>query len=124
MIWTRTTLPVGMMSTIAFPSGSVLTSRLPSSLPSLEGLRMTAAFWMGLPLDFLVTWISMCEVAGGALYFRPRLTGLSCPIAGQEERSTIPKITTRWNQIERRDSMDNILRRSGRNAAANKGLGG
>ena len=69
-----TVLPVGMTSIVALPSGSVLTSRLPSSLPSFVGLKMTAAFMMGLPLNFFITVTSMWEVAGGALYLRPRLS--------------------------------------------------
>ena len=50
MICMRTGLPVGMTSMMALPSGSVLTSRLPSSLPSWMGLKTTAAFTIGLPL--------------------------------------------------------------------------
>ena len=58
-------------------SGSVLTSRLPSLLPFRVESKMTAALMMGLPLNFFGTVTSMREVAGGALYLRPCLTGAS-----------------------------------------------
>ena len=38
-----------------------------------NGIETTAAFGIGLPLNFFKTVTSMCEVAGGALYLRPRL---------------------------------------------------
>ncbi len=73
--WTRTVLPVGMTSMVALPSGSVLTSRLPSSLPSIVESKMTAAFMMGLPLNFLTTVTSMCEVGGGSFIFAAAFYG-------------------------------------------------
>src|ERR1019366_5343140 len=73
----RTLLPVGMTSMIALPSGWVLTSRLPSSTPSLYGWKTTWAPSIGFLLKPLSTVTSMCEVSGGALYLRPCCGGLA-----------------------------------------------
>src|SRR5665213_3089572 len=101
MTCTRTVLPVGMTSMAALPSGSVLTSRLPRSLPSRDGLKTTAALGMGLPLYFLVTCTSMCEVGGGALYLRPRYWLKP----GVEAKSAIHATRMKEDQTVRRDDM-------------------
>src|SRR6185437_14627611 len=102
MTCTRTVLPVGMTSIAALPSGSVLTSRFPRSLPSFEGLKTTAAFGMGLPLYFLKTCTSMCEVGGGALYLRPRYWLLK---PGVEAKSAMHATRKKEDQTVRRDHM-------------------
>src|ERR1035437_8918785 len=59
----------------ALPSGWVLISRLPSSLPSFTGWRTTWAPSIGFLLKPLITMTSMCDVSGGALYLRPCSSG-------------------------------------------------
>src|SRR3979490_56132 len=105
MTCTRTVLPVGIMSIVALPSGSVLTSRLPWSLPSIVASKMTAALLMGLPCNFFRTVTSMWEVAGGALYFRPCFSGASCAMAGRQENRAMQKRRARWDQSVRRNGM-------------------
>src|ERR1700722_8843201 len=106
MICTRTLLPVGITSITALPSGSVLTSRLPSSLPLRVESKTTAAFMMGLPLNFFDTTTSMWEVAGGGLYLRPRRAEeSSCPKADQQETRTRHRTRASWDQTARRDCM-------------------
>src|ERR1700722_12645744 len=94
-----------MTSMVALPSGSVLTSRFPSSLPFSVESKMTAAFMMGLPLNFFTTVTWTCEVAGGALYLRPRFTGASCACActNREDVRVMPSSNT--DQRVRRDDM-------------------
>src|SRR5438309_4928109 len=45
------------------------------SLPSFTGWKMTWAPSIGFLLKPLMTITSMCDVSGGALYLRPRLSG-------------------------------------------------
>src|SRR5271163_2962921 len=94
-----------MTSIVALPSGSVLTSRFPSSLPSSVESKMTAAFIMGLPLNFFTTVTWTCEVAGGALYLRPRFTGASCACAGAHRTGAKVMPSNKRDQKVRRDDM-------------------
>src|SRR4051794_7076717 len=96
---------MGIMSMVALPSGSVFTSRLPMSLPSRYGLKITAAFMIGLPFDFFVTCTVIFEVSGGGLYFLPRRVGESCP--SRLEAKAIA--STMMRTIRDRQRRNNIL---------------
>src|SRR6478735_5063388 len=100
------------MSIVAFPSGSVFTSRFPMSLPSLNGLKMTAAFMMGFPLNFLVTCTVIFEVSGGGLYLRPRFIGESCARRLEAATKAVTQTRAMRDLYEWSDSiMPFILRR-------------
>src|SRR5215469_15308923 len=101
-----------MMSIVALPSGSVFTSRLPISLPSLKGLKITAAFIIGLPFDFFVTSTVIFDVSGGGLYLRPRFTGESCANRLEVANRAVIQTTETRDQRERgNDIVAFILRR-------------
>src|SRR5581483_6862756 len=68
---TVTWLPTSSTSILALPSGSVLTSRLPSSLPFRVAWNTTPAFSKGLPLKALTTFTTTVAVGGGGCHFRP-----------------------------------------------------
>src|SRR6202012_4880264 len=75
---------------------SVLTSRLPSSLPSRLELKTTAALLIGLPLNFFTTVTSIWEVGGGALYLRPRRAGASCAMVGRQATKAMLRRRASW----------------------------
>src|SRR5438309_9665416 len=66
---------------------------------------MTAALLIGLPLNFFKTVTSMWEVAGGALYFRPCLSGESCAPAGRQAMGAAKRRRASGDQRMRRNDM-------------------